>query len=70
VTILIRHSDGSDTRPPGEWPVAEDPALAERLARFHRRHQGETLRNWLAVIPFVVVVAWAVIVGASSLFVR
>lgn len=70
MTILVPHSDGSDTRRPDDWLVAEDLAVAERLARFHRRHQAETFRNWLAVIPIVVVVAWAVIVGTSSLFVH
>jgi hypothetical protein len=70
VTILIRHSDGSDTQRSGAWPVAEDADLAERLSRFHRRHQRQEALHWLAMIPIVLLVAWAVIAGASSLFVH
>jgi len=67
VTILVRHSDGSRSRRSGASPVGEDPVLAKRLARFRRRHKGQQVLSWLAVIPFVMIVAWAVIVGASSL---
>ncbi len=69
MTMLIRHPQLTDT-PSRDHGVDGEAELAERLAKFHRRHKGETLLTWLGMIPFIVVVAWAVIVGASSLFVR
>jgi hypothetical protein len=67
--MLFRHPHATDA-PSSDWAAEHDRALAERLAKFHRRHQGQRLLNWLAMIPFVVVVAWALVVGASSLFVH
>ncbi len=70
MTILVRHSDGTDMRRPGTSQVAEDQALADRLSRFHRRHHRQEVLHWLTVIPIVLVAAWAVIAGVWSLLVQ
>ncbi len=44
-----------------------EAAARARLARFHRRHRRQDLLGLLAVIPFILVLVWALAIGASTL---
>ncbi len=45
----------------------QEAAARARLARFHRQHRRQDVLGLLAVVPFILVLVWALAVGASTL---